>query len=103
MLSNLVIAPIPVNELWNSDLDRSAGTVPNRLLQRRNSCVRGRNVALLHRLQVDDRLALQALFQHLDVLHELDRTAVANVVDAVMRLTRRRVGLITLPPRIPLR
>src|SRR5690606_13832599 len=61
------------------------------------------DIARLQRQELLLRLDAQASFQHLDEIHEADRTIAADVVDAVGRGAGRRIRIVAAPFRIRLR
>src|SRR5262245_42593607 len=97
-LDSIVIS-IPRDELRNALFHWRARPETDRLLEIGNVGGRGSHVAGLHRHQVEDRLAAEALFEHLYVARELHRPAVADVEDAPGRIARRRVRAIAAPRR----
>src|SRR5688572_1012097 len=95
--SDAVIASIPLYELRNSNLDRRARAITNRFLQRRHVGHRRRDIALLHRLQIQHSLPTKALLEYLNVSQELHRLIVAYVVDPIWRLACRGIGRLRPP------
>src|SRR3989344_7290298 len=94
---NAVVRLVPLHEAADSMLDGSAWPETD-VFSKAFDIGRGRwHIPILHWQHFKFGLLSQALFQHLDVAHQLDRLVVANIIDTVRRVTGGRVGRIAGP------
>lgn len=93
-----VIALVPVHKPGDADLERRIRFEAHGLVEGGGVGKRRGHVPRLHRHELDLGFFPEARFQDLNVSHEVDRLAVADVVDPVRGVAPRRIGRIA-PPR----
>ncbi len=76
---------VPFYELFDAFLDSDFRAVAEILFERSRVRPGRHNVALLHFLHIQNRLFAGDFFDGADEIQQLDRTAVPDVVEAVLR------------------
>ena len=100
LLIVLVEFKIPLHKVLNTDFDRRARLVAHIGRQILGIGPGIGHITRLQRQQVHFRFLAQAIFDGADVIHELHRLLVADVVDAVRRPARPRVRVRRIPVRV---
>src|SRR3569623_1574588 len=95
--SGLVILPVPRDEVRDAALDGGVGLESDVVHQRVEVGISGRHVPLLLRQHVLLGLLAEALFDDLDVTHQLHRLIVADVIEPIRRVAAGGVGRVAAP------
>src|SRR6202521_219282 len=95
-----LVTPIPCHEAANPLLDRRVRAHAELALEIRDVGAGFRDIAGLHRHELGDRGASRCLLDQAQDFADLDRAAVADVVEAPRSAAARPIRMLTRPIRV---